>query len=112
MDGLAYVGEIDGRHKFHFLADDNRPVLEVYVDLANSKPGVEEMPIYINGVNHPTERMQITKGVTRLVPIASEDLDGIPQGVTIVPDPELIVKYIVPRTATMMARVYVPKSGN
>lgn len=109
MDGIAYVGETKGRHKFHFLADGDRPVLEVYVDLADTKPGVEEMPIYINGIDFPEQKMQVTKGLTKMIPVAQVDDDGIPDGVTVVPDPALIVAYIVPRTATMMARVYVPK---
>lgn len=111
MAGLAYVGENAGSHLFHFLADGDRPVLEIYVDVKDITDMTADLPIYINGVGRPLDDRQITKGLARLTMVESPaDADGIPTGIMIVPDPRLVAIYVVERIHTLMARVYVPKT--
>lgn len=111
MAGIAYVGENAGSHLFHFLADGDRPVLEIYVDVKDATDFEAELPIYINGVGHPLDNRQITKGLTKLVMMGSPSTDDtdVPDGVQIVPDPRYVAIYVVERIHTLMARVYVPK---
>lgn len=111
MAGFAYVGENAGSHLFHFLADGDRPVLEIYVDVKDLTDFNTDLPIYINGVGRPLDDRQITKGITRLTMVEGpEDSDGLPSGVQIVPDPRLVAVYVIERIHTLMARVYVPKA--
>lgn len=111
MAGLAYVGEKNaGTHLFHFLADGDRPVLEIYVDVKNTTDMDAELPIYINGVGKPMSDRQITKGLTRLTIIESGTSDTeVPSGIMIIPDMRYIAIYVIERVHTLMARVYVPK---
>lgn len=114
MAGLAYVGENSGSHLFHFLADGDRPVLEIYVDVKDTTDFEAELPIYINGVGRPLDDRQVTKGVTKLTMVegpATGDTE-VPDGVMIVPDPRFVALYVVERIHTLMARVYVPKQGS
>lgn len=111
MAGLAYVGENAGSHLFHFLADGDRPVLEIYVDVKDTTDMDAELPIYINGVGKPLDDRQATKGVTKLAMIESPaDADGIPSGIMVIPDLRFVAIYVVERIHTLMARVYVPKA--
>lgn len=111
MAGIMYVGENAGSHLFHFLADGDRPVLEIYVDVKDVTDFEADLPIYINGVGRPLDDRQITKGLTRLTMALSPSTDDtdVPDGMQIVPDPRLIAIYVVERIHTLMARVYVPK---
>ena len=113
MAGLLYVGETAGSHLFHFLADGDRPVLEIYVDVKDLTDFEAELPIYINGVGKPLDDRQITKGVTKLTMVEgpSDSDSEAPSGVMIVPDPRYVALYVVERIHTLMARVYVPKTN-
>lgn len=106
-DGIAYVSVNGTDHKFHFIADGGRPVLEIYVD---AKPGDLFLPIRINAVGAPPDAAQATKGMTVMAHIVTSEDGDTPDGILSVPDMEPIASYIVPRIATMMARVYVPTS--
>ena len=111
MAGLAYVGENAGSHLFHFLADGDRPVLEIYVDVKNPTDMEAELPIYINGVGRPLDDRQITRGVTKLAMVESPPTDDteVPSGIMVIPDLRYVAVYVVERIHTLMARVYVPK---
>ena len=101
------LANVDGiRHIFHIMADGDRPILEIHVD---ATPGAETLPILINAVGAPVENAQRTKGLTVIDSIPSTDSDGMPTGMTAIPNVMGIASYIVPRIHTMMARVYVPK---
>jgi hypothetical protein len=108
MDNVVYVDSIAKtdciEHLFRCLADGDRPVLDVIVI---ETPGTKEMPILIKAVGASRNLAQETKGITHGEPVMAvkNGLDGL----MIVPCIKCIVNYIVPRTATMMARVYVPK---
>lgn len=106
MDSIAYVNTVGTRHTFYCLADGDRPVLAVYVD---DVPGAgDELPILIGHVNGDPSTIQETKGTARadVVPVtdAVGDVIGLDRRVCL----KSIAAYVVPRTATMMARVYVP----
>ena len=111
MDGIEYVGIVvigsTVTHKFHMLADGNRPVLDVYVaDMINQ----EKMPILINRHGAPFADTLKTLGETH-ADVQLTVVDG-QEGLTRTMCEACIVTYIVPRTATMMARVYLPQPMN
>lgn len=109
MADLRYVGSSDNRHLFHFLADGDRPALEIYV---NAKPGEDKLPIFINAVGAPLDDMQETKGLTHMTSKLDTDVDGAPLGVTPLVCINCLAGYIVPRIHTLMTRVYVPKTAD
>jgi hypothetical protein len=105
MDGLEYVGKGENNSDiFHCIADGNRPVLEIAVDVQDN--------IWIGRVGVSGFQMQMTKGKIHRHPldesdeILSQALIGEPPTDVCV---DSIAQYIVPRIATMMARVYCPK---
>lgn len=107
MDNITFVETIGTRHTFHCLADGGRPVLVVYVD---DVPGAsEQLPILIGAVGADPSSAQSTLGVTHadVKPITdpSGDVIGVERRVCV----KHIARYVVPRTATLMARIYVPK---
>lgn len=115
MPQIDYVGTNPlGYDEFHLMADgnsdgsDRRPVLEIYV--------AQDNKIWIAGVEKP-ETFQATNGT-----VHRHDMDEIAAV-----DPEMatmmdlcgavhngicmgaLTAYVIPRIATLMARVYVPK---
>jgi hypothetical protein len=95
---ITYVGKSEGSYfdLFHYLADGNRPVLELLV--------CPENKIWIaatTGLSVPQE----TKGVVHRhkdeeLEAAGVDTEYICHG--------SIAAYVVPRIGTLMARVYCP----
>lgn len=95
---ITYVGKSDGDYfeLFHFLADGGRPVLEILVD--------PEDKIWISGVTGLTIP-QVTNGEVHRHKDDEFEAVGIDtQHVCL----GAIAAYVVPRVATLMARVYVP----
>jgi hypothetical protein len=114
MPQIDYVGTNLRYDEFHLMADgnsdgsDRRPVLEIYV--------AQDNKIWIAGVEKP-ETFQATNGE-----VHRHDMDDIAAA-----DPETamlmdlcgavhngicmgaLTAYVIPRIATLMARVYVPK---
>jgi len=90
---LTYVGKSAGDYfdLFHFLADGNRPVLEVLVD--------PEDTIWICGVNG-LSIPQETKGKAH----RHEIVEGV-EGVICL---KAVATYVIPRAPALMARVYCP----
>lgn len=93
---IKHITKNGQRHVFHFLADGNRPVLEIYVDESTDTDA--KLPILINGVGKGPDDIQQTKGTTHA------DVSGDKTRICM----NCLAKYIVPRIATLMARVYVP----
>lgn len=97
---ITYVGTSGGGsfELYHFLADGNRPVLEILVDRDDKiwicKIG-EDMPQVTKGEvhRHLNEELAPVIGVEN----ATEVCLGS------------IAAYVVPRIATLMARVYCPR---
>lgn len=104
---ITYVGANGSDHLFHFLADGDRPVLEIYVDEnAASNSDKPNLPIRINGVGHPLDNVQVTKGLTHAEPVhaVKDGQDGIELHICV----GCLASYVLPRIVTLMARVYVP----
>jgi hypothetical protein len=108
-DDMMYVGRSEGDYfeVFHYLADDqskerdgsgNRPVLEILV--------CPENKIWIAGVNGLSIPQETNGRAHRHIDPQLEDAGIDTEHVCIAS----IIKYIVPRAATMMARVYCPVS--
>lgn len=110
MAALEYIGMVGTQHQINFLADGDRPVLEIYVDAPDTDLDKDRV-IHIKGVGKPLDDMQSTHGITRLMLIAEPTKadEVIPDGLKIVPNLELVALYVIPRIHTLMARVYVPK---
>lgn len=99
---ITYVGESDGGsfELFHYLADGNRPVMEILID--------REDKIWISKVGEGVP--QITKGeVHRHTDeelgefLGKENVSFVCLGA--------IAAYVVPRIDTLMARVYCPNEA-
>lgn len=99
---ITYVGKSEGDYfdLFHYLSDGNRPVMEILVSPDNV--------IWIAGTGgYGVGVPQETKGVVHRH--TDDELEAV--GI----DTEYvclgaIAAYVVPRIATLMARVYCPKS--
>lgn len=102
LDGLEYLGVHGGDHVFNGMADGDRPVIVIYVK--DSDDDDEQLPIRINGVGNPPDDVQETHGITHMTAEITDD------GVTRMPCIKCIAGYMIPRIATMMARVYIPQS--
>ena len=105
MDNITYVGKGENAADlFHCIADGNRPVMTIAVDIHDC--------IWIGPVNAKPSQMQKTKGVVHRHPLDESD-EILSQAILGVPATDVcsgsIAQYIVPRTATMMARVYCPQ---
>lgn len=90
---VTYVGKSEGDYfdLFHFLADGDRPVLEVLVD-----PYDQIWICGVTGLSIP----QVTLGKTHRHSI----VDGVEPVICL----KSVATYVVPRIATLMARVYCP----
>jgi hypothetical protein len=105
VDGFGYVGMKGNLHHMECLADGGRVVLDVYVDDApvmTEESGERNAKIYINRAGGGLEDMQVTFGMTHIVTMPEGD------GLLRFPCPMCVASYIGPRTATMMARIYLP----
>ena len=102
---LTYAGKDNENNSdiFHFLADGNRPVLQIVVDSQDR--------MWIGPVKCLGWEMQLTKGTVHRHP--TDEADEILANAMNLPVTDIcmdaVVNYIVPRIATMMARVYCPK---
>lgn len=90
---LTYVGKSDGDYfeLFHFLADGNRPVLEVLV--------APDDIIWVSGV-HGMMMPQSTKGKAH----RHAPAEGLEPVICL----KSLALYVAPRIATLMGRVYCP----
>lgn len=103
---IVYVGASGTDHLIHFLADGDRPILEIYVDekdVVDEQDGQQMLRIRINGIGRPLDDIQPTRGTTHT--LAKIDENGVETRICVT----CLARYIVPRIATMLARVYVPK---
>jgi len=101
---ITYVGRSEGDYfdLYHFLADGQRPVLEILIDPANA--------IWVAGVTGLSVP-QVTKGqVHRHTDEELAAAIGEDNATTICLGS--IAAYVVPRIATLMARVYCPVTEN
>jgi hypothetical protein len=100
MPDIMYVGKSEGDYfeLFHYLADGNRPVLEILINPDNE--------IWVAGVSgFGVGIPQLTKGtVHRHKDEQLEDAGIDTEHVCL----RAIASYVVPRIATLMARVYCP----
>jgi hypothetical protein len=101
---ITYVRQDGNFEVFHYLADGNRPVLNILVDTLDQ--------IWIAAVepplNYVTNTPQLTKGV------AHRHTDEVLQTMGVTLETvclQSIAAYIVPRIGTMMARVYCPNTA-
>lgn len=102
---LTYVGKGENDvDLFHFLADGDRPVLTICV--------AHDDTIWVGPVDCKNWDLQKTKGVIHRHPLDESD-EILSQAILGVPATNVcsgaIAQYILPRIATMMARVYCPK---
>lgn len=106
MPDITYVGKSEGESfdLFHYLADGNRPVLEILVDSDDKiwiaavpteyGPLLATLPQQTKGEAHRHTDEQLAQA------IGFENATTICIGA--------IAAYVVPRIATLMARVYCP----
>lgn len=97
---IKHAGQVNGRHQFNILADGNRPVLEIFVD--ESADEGAKLPIFVKGVGKGLDDLQATKGLTHAAVKVDES------GVQVWICANCIVRYVLPRIVTLMARVYLP----
>lgn len=97
---IKHAGQVNGRHRFDVLADGNRPVLEVFVNESTDEDA--RLPIFVKGVGKGLDDLQATKGTTHAV--VKIDESGAQVWICV----NCMVRYLVPRLVTLMARVYVP----
>ena len=103
---LTYVGKDESDNDlFHYLADGNRPVMVIAVQPHNDS-------VWIGPVDAKGWQMQKTKGVVHRHPLDESD-EILSQAILGVSATDVcvgsIMQYILPRIATMMARVYCPQ---
>jgi len=102
MADITYVGKSEGDYfeLFHYLADGNRPVLEILVS--------PDDKIWISGVDgHGNGIPQETKGEAHRHTDDELEAVGIDTKYVCL---GAVAAYVVPRIATLMGRVYCPKS--
>lgn len=100
MPDITYVGKSDGDYfdLFHYLSDGNRPVLEILVSPDNE--------IYVAGVGGYGQLVpQLTKGTVHRHTDEQLEQAGIDTEYVCL---GAVASYVVPRIATLMARVYCP----
>ena len=107
FDGIEWVSKTAGWHTFHCLADDMRPIMALFVNENDPDCAIWIGDIRMaHMIGETWNFAQITKGRTHLHVDHDITDEGVTRHVRVCPGP--IVQYIVPRSATMMARVYVP----
>jgi hypothetical protein len=92
---MQYVGENAGMFKIYFLADGDRPVLEISVMKTDGS-------VKVGRVDGPLDDILATKGMTHIVDVITEN------GASKLPCMNCLAVYVVPRIVTLMARVYAP----
>lgn len=110
MPDITYAGQSDGGtfELFHLMADgdsdgqNRRPVLEILVD-AEDKIWVAGVPSATVGL--PATLPQVTKGTVHRHTDEQLEVAGIDTSYVCL---GAVAAYVVPRIATLMARVYCP----